>query len=253
MVVGVVASLIRGRIAVFLRLCGWVPLLMLAAGFLIAIPVTTDLLRAVDLQTHGATVPGQVTSLTQSHQSCGKRHRSTCDDYVVAYQFALGDHQIQGRETVSQDFFAKVHERDVIPVRYATDDPFINEVESGATLNNALAPGFFLLVWFSILGVWSVRALIAATRMVYLREHGTQRNSRVTDHTDSKVKVNGVRYWKMTWRDETGLSGESWPRSRENLPEVGEAIIVYVDPEMRMPPCWSGDSGLSTRDRGPIS
>lgn len=250
---GAVGSLTRGRIAVFLRLCGWVHLLMLAAGVLLAIPATTALLRAADLQAHAATGSGQVTSLTHGSHSCGKHNHSTCDDYEIEYQFTPGDHQIQGRETVSQDFFAKVHKGDVIPVRYATDDPSINEVEFGATWNNAMASSFFLLVWFSILGVWSVKALIAATRMVYLREHGTQRSAKVTDHTDSKVKVNGVRYWKMTWRDETGLSGESWPQSRENLPEVGEAIIVYVDPEMRMPPCWSGDSGLSTRDPGPIS
>jgi hypothetical protein len=249
----VMGSLMRGRIAVFLRLWGWVPLGLAAVGLFPAGFAAQQIFKAVDLAYHAATVTGQVTSLTHGQHSCGKRGHSTCEDYRIEYRFAVDDRPVRGSASVSQDFYAKLRTVDAIQVRYASDDPSINEVAIGATMGGAVGLSLFVAVWFSVSGFGGAKAFIAATRMVNLRENGVQRDAVVTDHVKSSVSINDVSLWYMRWRDDTGLMGESWPRGQQGLPAIGSAIAVYADPANKIAPCWSGDSGLRLRDKGPIS
>lgn len=237
----------------FLRLWGWVPLVMAVSGLFLVGLAAKQTFRAVDLAYHAATVTGQVTSLTHGTHSCGKRGHSTCEDYKIEYRFTVNDRLVRGSASVSNDFYAKFRTGDAIPVRYASDDPSINEVAFGATIGGAVGLSLFVAVWISVFGFWGTKVFMAATRMMNLRENGVQRDAMVTDHVKSSVSVNNVRHWYMTWRDDTGLMGKSWPRRQESLPAIGSAITVYADPANNVAPCWSGDSGLRLRDQGPIS
>ncbi len=232
----------RGVLGLALASPGWVFALLILIGLGIAVPAEVMFERAWRLQMGGATVEGTVDRLWTSTRSCGKDNMDTCTDYNVDFGFDPGTWR-QTEISVTQGFFEALKEGGPIPVRYVRDDPTIIEVESGWTFFEGI---LFLYVALTFLigggfGLGWRRRL--AHRLVTLRETGERRQAMVTAQERTNFRVTGTPLYRLRWRDEAGVTGQSqaWPQAR--LPALGSAVTIYADPAGNLPPVWEGDCG----------
>ncbi len=232
----------RGVLGLTLVAPGWIFVLLVLIGLGVAIPGEVMFERAWRLQMGGATVQGQVNRLWTSTHSCGKDSMDTCTSYNVDFSFDSGTWR-QTQTTVTPFLYGELTEGGPITVRYVKDDPTIFEVEFGWTFFQGLIFMFFALTLLigASLGLrwrWGL-----ARRMVTLRETGTRRQATVTGLAQTNTTVNGRRLYRLQWRDEAGVSGQSqgWPQAK--LPGVGTMATIYADPQGSLPPVWEGDCG----------
>ncbi len=61
----------------------------------------------------------------------GSSGTSTTNEYLVRYQFKVGNERHLDRKIVSRSFYDSIESGDTVPVRYLAADPAINEIEPG--------------------------------------------------------------------------------------------------------------------------
>lgn len=141
---------------------------------------------------------------------------------------------------VSRGFYETLSVGQMVPVRYVPDEPRALEVEPGKNNRNSwlfgiaallfLMPtiGAFYVVWGNLPSMWRAA------------RSGITRQARVTGITETGWKVNQHHLYRVEWRDQTGLTGQSRRRRHGALPKVGETITVHLDPRADRT-WWQGD------------
>ncbi len=191
----------------------------------------------------GVDVAGQVEKRWESTRECKDSNSDvtrTCTDFNVGYSYEVAGRVMHGSTTTDYDTYANLPE-----------DPgnAVTSLEAGR-VDASGGMGVLALVFgglggvFFVIGagglVWLVRRALAATR---LRDNGTARGAVVVAQEETNVRVNNRQQWRIRWKDDTGVLGASRGQAREKLPQVGDRITVYADPDGKLPPVWEGDSG----------
>lgn len=123
-----------------------------------------------------------------------------------------------------------------LALTYAASDPALIELEPGATARRAAAIGALALlplVMALVCGIWGLRENAAMARAARM---GEARVGRVSGH--KPVGRRGQRA-RITWQAGE-LSGRSLSRRSAQLPPVGRALNVYIDPRTGRG-WWEGD------------
>jgi Protein of unknown function (DUF3592) len=205
-----------------------------------------------DFEAHGVDVMGRVESRWESTRDCTSNNstqRRTCTDYNVEYSFEVGGTTQRGRGKTDFDTYAGLGEGDPIKVRYLANDPTSSatsfdpervDASGGRTLMGMIFGGLGgLLAVVGGGGLFWLRR--AGLQRAALRDTGIARSAVVQSLDETNMRVNRRMLWRMRWKDDAGATGESRARRREDLPEPGERIMVYVDPTGRLPAVWDGD------------
>ncbi len=233
----------RGQIWLILSVAGWIFLVLIGVGLVLAGPAASALWSGIRLQASGVEVTGQITSRAQGTRSCGRNNLDSCAEFDVGFGFdAAGVRQV-GTASVTAAVYGGLREGGTIGVRYVSGDPATYEVDFGTTLIGAVGLWVVALL-FLVPGAMGLAARMRmAARLTRLRDTGALRGAVVTAVERSNTRVNGIQLWVMRWRDEAGAAGQCRMQRQVYLPEVGAAITVYADPEGRLPAVWEGDSG----------
>ena len=221
----------------------WAFCLFVVIGLATGAPALYLLWQGWLLETQGVSVQGQVKSVWQSSDSCGKDNMDTCTQSHVRYTYDAGGPLREATTTVGSGFYATLQTNGPIPVTYLRSDPAVNEVESGWTLFGGVLLLLFALAFAGAGGgaMWiRIRQVLLAEGQ---RDTGVSRQATVTDLQPTRFAVNGKNLWRITWRDETGAAGQSRAQAVGELPEIGAAVTVYADPAGKRPAVWEGDSG----------
>lgn len=96
-----------------------------------------------------------------------------------------------------------------------------------------VAGGVAVLFW-----LLSIRR---ARRLTRLRRIGMRTPARVIAHTKTGNRRGGGVIYRAEWRTETGLEGHTVPLRSERLPDVGEVIIVLLDPGGQLDGVWEAE------------
>ncbi len=102
------------------------------------------------LEAHGMEAMAVVIGKSVEKRRGGSGTSAT-NEYLVRYQFKVGNERHQDRKIVSRSFYDSVESGDTVPVRYLAADPSINEIEPGQyQMNSWIAMGIGVL--FVLLG-----------------------------------------------------------------------------------------------------
>jgi len=207
----------------------WVPLIP-AVTAVILLLVGQSLGRdAALLDLHGAEATATVTDREIVERRDSDGHRST--DYRLRIDFtASSGVRVSDWDSVSRETYDSLQAGDTMPVRYVAHDPAIFEVEPGQTAFSARlfsGIGFAILAVAAGIGAFLGRAIPSKRRAA---ARGAVREARVTAHLRTNVRVNGRTRWRLTWTDAVGETGRSDMHRQDDLPPVGNVIVVYLDP-----------------------
>jgi hypothetical protein len=223
----------------FLSPWGW-PTLIAVVVTMICLAIAQSGARSAErLATEGVDATAKVTDLrrTSSRDSDGR----TDYDYEVAYRFEVEGRPYERRVDVSYDFYVKIGNGDILPVRYWSKDPSLSEIEPGSAASQALfgqiATGVSGLVAL-ILGRLGWRRARSAA---WMNRHGVARQVTVKGLVDTKVSVNKTPRFRVTWQESDGREVATWMARLDRLPTVGTQITVLADPEGRRDSIWEGD------------
>lgn len=214
-----------------MRQFAWAPVLMA----LVAVGVTLfarEMSREVRLLDRaGVETKGQVTGLV--HDRRINSDGSTTHTYRLSYRFHTADGETFRRsQTVSRELYSSKVRGDAITVRYVPDQPGINRVEDEESLllRLALAGGSGLLFVMAFPLAWVIWA--RCTAKLRAARRGERRQAQVLGWEALEVSGNDRPFFRMQWRDPTGLTGETWPMEAaiaDAFP-AGTTITVHVDP-----------------------
>lgn len=162
-------------------------------------------------------------------------------DYEVTYRFVVNGQTFEKQVDVAYDFYLRIGQGDILPVRYWSKDPSLSEIEPGSAAFQALfgqiATGVSGLVAL-ILGRLGWRRARAAA---WMNRHGVPRQVTVRGLVDTKVSVNKSPRFRATWQESGGREGATWMARLDRLPTVGSQITILADPEGRRASIWEGD------------
>ena len=203
----------------------------------------------------GVDVMGQVEDRWQTTRDCSDSSSSSrtrsCTDFNVGYSFAVAGKTFHNSATTDYATYAGLEQGSPVLVRYLASDPGRNATSFDPQTVSASGGQSVLGLIFGGLGgafvligggglAWLLRASL---RAVGLRDTGTARGAVVLACEETNVKINNRRQWRIRWKDDTGALGQSRAQAPDQLPQAGDRITVYADPEGRLPAVWEGDSG----------
>jgi Protein of unknown function (DUF3592) len=178
---------------------------------------------------------------------------TACRECKVGYEFDVAGRTYHGRAQARYGTYSELENGAAIMVRYLPADPDTSDTTfdrgwvDGGGLGGMIFVAIFGLGLFGGLGVIGAVALVSefrsARRAIWLRQHGVQRGAVVARIAQSATDDEGVPSLTLHWNDDTGTSGHSRSRKRTDLPQAGERITIYADPDGKLPPVWEGDSG----------
>ncbi len=82
------------------------------------------------LEAHGMETSAVVTGKAVTERRGGSGTSAT-NEYLVRYQFKVGNEWHRDRKIVSRSFYDSIESGDTVPVRYLPSDSSINEIEPG--------------------------------------------------------------------------------------------------------------------------
>ena len=134
---------------------------------------------------------------------------------------------------------------------YLPGDPTEGQMEAGDRFRSAWIMQLIMLglglCW--LYGLWKVgRWTVNGYRA---RQYGEKRSAKVQDVVRAELRVNGIRYYRLIWVDDTGEHGRSIMFSwfRKDRAQAGDKITVFRGPEH----CWwEGDVGPRAEPRSRI-
>ena len=232
--------------SLFLRTGGWMFIIVILVATAFAGFSVYSRGRAQGLARDGRDSMAMIVN--KSHHvngvGAGRSHNTT---YRVSYRFATADgKQLIGIQDVSAGFFELVHEGDHIKVRYLPVHPATSEIEQGRNGNSSTTfLGASLLIFAGGLGgliVWWRKA----RSMIMLRDRGVPRAAKVTQLElikSGKSAKSPARHGRALWRDDTGETGRSLVRAKNDLPSLQQVITIFADPAGKLPSVWEGDVG----------
>lgn len=244
----------RSVTAMFFSGIGWLCAGLVAAGAVALIVAGVLGQRAARLDAEGITVIGRVTALDILQEACsdnsvGKetaqerrlREQRICPRYLMKYRFVTPEGvEIAGQASVGQRFHARQQVEGPITLRYLPGQPDAPEVVQGSTARGMwIALGIGAALWLIALPL-SLRHLGGIRGRLALRERGRMRQVRVAGLQPTGVKVNNLPLYRLVWNDPRGTSDA---RRQNRLPQVGQDITVFEDPDGKLPSVWEGDVG----------
>ena len=220
---------------------GWQAAIILIVGLVVVAFAASSSLRAMRLESRGATVMGTVIEMKTTTHKCGKHNTSTCYAYNVTYAFRLSDGRgTRLTESVSKDFYARVRNYGVVQVHYLPDDLSVAEIDWGASRRKSwwleLVAAALLLVG----GTAFLARLRRVRQLVWLANNGTTATVTVDRHDKGPMLQSGKRQRCAFWSDGGG-EGRTDARRPEDLPKPGDTIRVVADPRGKFASVWEQD------------
>ncbi|MDF0599939.1 hypothetical protein P1J78_04270 [Psychromarinibacter sp. C21-152] len=227
----------RGWWSLFIRLGGWVGLILGALLLVVTTFSAGALFLADRLDRSGALAYAVVTDTREAPSAEGTEH------YVTFTFKAKGGGGRTVETAVSPGYYADARIGDERPIRYLLDDPTQVEEDLGAYRRVGTR-----LRWIGLaVGLAGLAALWVfgkrANRAVRVRRDGRRVLADVMGVRELRVTVNGARQGRLTWREPDGKTGESLMRPVAWLRETyrpGDRIVVY---RLGRHAYWEGDVG----------
>lgn len=228
----------RSAVSLFLCRQGWICLLLIFAGVSLGFLANKDFETNSHLSSAGVETVGSITNKTRSARKNGS------SSYSVSYSFSTpNDPYARGIQEVSSEYYGKIEEGDLVPVRYVPADPTINEAEFGSPVVHELL-GILSSAGLVLGGLGGgIYLMRRAYGDVWLREHGAVIQARVTAHQIENKERTGPQKGQALWQDQSGKEGRSLTHPLPQLPELGSAITVYTHREGKFRSVWEGDVG----------
>ncbi len=243
----------RGVLAQMWGVPGLVFGIFFAVGLIVVVVAGFILQSGRDFAANGVDVAGRVEKLWESTETCrdNNNHDYICQAFNVGFGFAAAGKTAHGSQAVGYDIYAGLTEGSPVKVRYRDGDPTSYAVSFDGTPPAAMGDMGFVAALvggigslFLVLGGVGLLVLYRiARRQVGLRDWGVMRGAVVLAQVPSNVTVNDQPLWCIRWKDDSGVIGQSRGRSQDDLPDAGERITIYADPDGKLPPVWEGDSG----------
>lgn len=227
----------RSALAMFWKGGGWAAVVIVAMGVAFGSAAVVQRTFAQKLSSQGVTVPGVVTTLTQTGIGDDRRYRA---DY--AFTTAEGE-TVSASQVIAYGSYRSLSEGQDVEVTYLPSDPSQSEVIRGRTGRSGWV---FMLFSAAMLAgglVWGWIGIGRSRIEVALREHGTLRRATVIAHEVAAKSNDQPIRWIARWRDETGAEGKTLPHKDATLPKIDATIRVYADPKGGAKAVWEGDVG----------
>lgn len=216
---------------------GLAALMALAACAFALTMARIDAAKASHLAEEGADAQATVTGLNMTTTRSNNR---TQHHFEVTFSFTVNGTTHEGKQIVSEAFYRALKTRDIIPVRYWTQDPSLTEIEPGHRATQALigqgvgAVAGLLTLIFATLG-W--RWASAARWMV---RNGVERQVTVTRLAGFGSLIGTAPWYRAVWSEPKG-EGRSRLHRRKAIPGVGTQITILTDPAGLRSSLWAGD------------
>ena len=214
----------------------WALLTLAACAFALSI-ARIDAAKASHLAGEGADAQATVTGLNMTSNRSNNR---TQHHFEVTFSFTVDGVAHEGQQTVSEDFYRALKTRDVIPVRYWTQDPSLTEIEPGHRASQAL-------IGQIVAGVAAALTLILATlgwrwasAARWMVRNGIAREVTITRLAGSWLNVGKNSYYRAVWQEANG-EGSSRLHRIKHVPGVGTTVSILTDPAGLRPSLWDGD------------
>ena len=214
----------------------WALMALAATAFAVTM-ARVDATNAARLATEGADAQATVTGLNMTTTRSNNR---TQHHYEVSFSFTVDGTTHEGKKIVSEAFYRALKTRDIIPVRYWTQDPSLTEVEPGLRATQAR-------IGRIVAGVAAVVTLIFATlgwrwaaAARWMVRHGIPRETTVTRLAGSWFNVGKNSYYRAVWQDAQGETRSRRHRIKR-IPGVGTKVTILTDPAGLRPSLWEGD------------
>ena len=203
---------------------------------------------------NGVDVMGRVETRWESTRDCKDSNSNvsrTCTDFNVGYSYEAGGTTQHASATAGYEVYAALTEGSPIKVRYLPRDPANNVTSFDAGMVDASGGmGVLVLVFggmgavFAVVGGGGLGVLARGARQRNrVRDNGTARGAVVLAREETNIRVNNRMQWRIRWKDDAGVLGQSRAQAPDGLPEAGARITIYADPTGTLPPVWEGDSG----------
>jgi hypothetical protein len=232
----------RSWLSLYIRLGGWVSLILAAFLLLMTLFSATQLVIADRLDADGAFATAVVTDrqVRVSTDTDGDESRS----YHASFRYK--DARFGGQEqtrNVGFDYYSSVAVGDEVTIRYLRSDPATFEYEIGQYRSdgNILR---WLALFFGVVGLvllW--RFGRETTEALLVRRDGETRVAQVVEIHETSVRINKRRQARLVWEEPDGQRGESLLHDVEKLSELyraGDPITVF---RLGDAAYWEGDVG----------
>ncbi|MEL7116931.1 MAG: DUF3592 domain-containing protein [Pseudomonadota bacterium] len=232
----------RSWFSLFLRLGGWVALILGAVLVVLTLISATQLMIADQLDRDGRFAQAVVVD---------KRFEVTRDSdgdettrYYATFRFKESQAGGQDRErSVDRGFYNDAAEGTEVTVRYLRSDPDTFEYEIGQYRRDGDVVRYIGLA-FGIAGLLVLWRLGRQTNAKLLaRKLGEKRFAQVVEIRETGLRVNERDQARLIWQEEDGQTGESLMRDLRELSELyraGDRIVVFRRGEDVV---WEGDVG----------
>lgn len=236
----------RGWFSLFLRLGGWV-CLILGAGLVAMTFFSASALYLADRLDRDGAIAWAVVEDKRVEIGTDSDGDEVRDHYVTfAFKTAGGGRRIE--TGVTAGYYDSVQRDDEVRIRYLIEDPSTIEYELGSYRSKGIGFRYAGLV----LGLAGLAALWMfgkqANRAIRVRRDGQKRMAVVTALRDSSVQVNHRPQGRLVWREEDGQTGQSLLRDLDELQrlyDVGDPVVVF---RLGRHAYWEGDVGPPARE-----
>lgn len=228
----------------FLRMGGWFFIAFAIPLLILTLISNWQLTIAERFESEGRQTTAIVTEryFTESTDSDGDR--------TVTYYFTLDYITDRGEEinltrSVSSTLYNTTKVGDEIPIWYLETEPDRTEMRQGEHKSGSVVAQVIGLI-FGVLALGSLwysggRAVAA----VRARRYGAREKAQVIGVHSTNVKVNGKYRYRLSWREDSGRTGQSLMYREDDLRGIGPEITVYQGIKRAW---WTGDVGERTTE-----
>lgn len=225
---------------------GWVTLIFLVLLCIMTLFSTLSLNLAERFEAEGRETAAAVLDKYQTVTTDSDGDREVTYYFVLQYDTQRGE-TLEITESVGSGIYNRTQTNTRIPIWYLETEPDRIEVTKGSNRTASIVTRWIALVFgiVALAVMWfPARRAVAAVRA---RRYGARETARVTGTKRTNYRVNNRYRYRLTWKEQSGRSGESLAYRESQLSgfQRGEKITVYQGIKRAW---WSGDVGHRPED-----